>query len=323
MMHIKFKEIIKRNPFIRRLGKKVNILRAYYHDVKDFNDYYNESAEVQNEFSYSIMLLVHSLEKGMCMKEIRPYGFQKVNELKKNLKKTADVSAFEYQLGVAVLEAWVRLFRENNWTDYQEYKDTEAFIADKHSELLAGRKLYEPNGINFKSYFDFIASRHSVREFQEAEISEKDVEIALECFRETPTACNRQMCRVIEVKSTDIKEQLSSALIGIQGFDRKSVNYFVITYDLASLAYSGERQQGFFNAGLCAMNFINGLHSRGIGSCCLQWSNNYTEDTYIRKLLNLRKSERIAVVIGAGYYLNHNIIPCSCRRSITDLLRVV
>lgn len=81
--------------------------------------------------------------------------------------------------------------------------------------------------------------------------------------------------------------------------------------------------QGFFNAGLCAMNFINGLHSRGIGSCCLQWSNNYTEDTYIRKLLNLRKSERIAVVIGAGYYLNHNIIPCSCRRSITDLLRVV
>ena len=182
MMHMQFKEIIKRNPLIRRLGKKVNILRAYYHDVKDFNGYYNESAEVQNEFSYSIMLLVHSLEKGMCMKEIRPYGFQKVNKLKNFLRKTADVSAFEYQLGVAVLEAWVRLFRENNWTDYQEYKDTEAFIADKHSELLAGRKLYEPNSTNFKSYFDFIASRHSVREFQEAEISEKDVEIALECF---------------------------------------------------------------------------------------------------------------------------------------------
>ena len=174
MMHMQFKEIIKRNPLIRRLGKKVNILRAYYHDVKDFNGYYNESAEVQNEFSYSIMLLVHSLEKGMCMKEIRPYGFQKVNKLKNFLRKTADVSAFEYQLGVAVLEAWVRLFRENNWTDYQEYKDTEAFIADKHSELLAGRKLYEPNSTNFKSYFDFIASRHSVREFQEAEISEKD-----------------------------------------------------------------------------------------------------------------------------------------------------
>lgn len=35
MMHMQFKEIIKRNPLIRRLGKKVNILRAYYHDVKD------------------------------------------------------------------------------------------------------------------------------------------------------------------------------------------------------------------------------------------------------------------------------------------------
>lgn len=46
MMHMQFKEIIKRNPLIRRLGKKVNILRAYYHDVKDFNGYYNESAEV-------------------------------------------------------------------------------------------------------------------------------------------------------------------------------------------------------------------------------------------------------------------------------------
>ena len=323
MMYTEFKEIIKRNAFIRKHGKKINVFRAYFHDVKDFNKYYIESAEDEGEFSYSIMLLVHSLEKGMCMNETRPYGFQKVIELKNFLKRTTDKSSFEYQLGIAALEAWVHFFKENNWTNYQEYKDIETFIEDKHIELSAGRKVYKSNNTNFKSYFDFIASRHSVREFQEAELSEEDIEIAIECFRETPTACNRQMCRVIEVKSADIKKQLTDTLIGIQGFDEKSVNYFVITYDLASLAYSGERQQGLFNAGLCAMNFINGLHSRGIGSCCLQWSNKYSEDKYVRTLLELKKSERIAVVIGAGYYLNHNIIPCSCRKSLTDILRVV
>lgn len=101
------------------------------------------------------------------------------------------------------------------------------------------------------------------------------------------------------------------------------VRYFIVTYDLAAFHYSGERQQGLLNAGLCTMNFVNGLHARGIGTCCLQWSNKHSEDILVRNKLSLEKSERIGVIIGAGYYLETSKIPCSVKRNIVDIYREV
>ena len=112
-------------------------------------------------------------------------------------------------------------------------------------------------------------------------------------------------------------------IIGLPGFNKNHINYFIVTYDLAAFAYSGERQQGLFNAGLCTMSFVNALHVNGIGSCCLQWSNKYPEDQKVRRLLGLKDSERIGVVIGAGYYLDENIIPCSVRREDSDIYRKI
>lgn len=73
----------------------------------------------------------------------------------------------------------------------------------------------------------------------------------------------------------------------------------------------------------CTMNFINGLHARGIGSCCLQWSNKHAEDLKVRKALELQDSERIAVVIAAGYYLEETVIPCSVRKSVDDIYKEI
>lgn len=322
-MRNEWKEKLKKIHFVRNLGKKFKNIRSYYYDMRDFNEYYIEAAENSGDFSYTILLLVHSLEKGMCMEKLRPFGFQKVNELKTILAKTKNRSSFEYQLGIAVLISWTEVFEENNWIDNKEYLDTKLFLRDKETTCLAGKRVFEPNVNKTESYLNFISTRHSVRDFDNKTLKDEDIEVGIKCFQATPTACNRQMCRIIEVKSADIKKELLKVLIGIQGFNENSVHFFVITYDIASLAYSGERQQGFFNAGLCTMNFINGLHSRGVGTCCLQWSNDYKEDEKMRILLGMKHSERIAVVIGAGYYLKHNVVPYSNRREIKDLLRVV
>ena len=128
---------------------------------------------------------------------------------------------------------------------------------------------------------------------------------------------------MIGVKDTKIKTELNKVIIGLPGFNKEHVNFFIITYDLAAFAYSGERQQGLLNTGLCTMNFVNALHAKGIGSCCLQWSNKHSEDRRIRKLLGLKDSERIGVIVGAGYYLPENTIPCSVRRPISDIYREV
>lgn len=53
----------------------------------------------------------------------------------------------------------------------------------------------------------------------------------------------------------------------------KEVNTFIITFDANGLIGAGERNQGYFNAGLFSTNFINALYSLGIGTCFIQFAN--------------------------------------------------
>ncbi|WP_197026406.1 nitroreductase family protein [Oribacterium sp. P6A1] len=265
----------------------------------------------------------------MCMPNPRPYGLDKVKELIGYLNAYSETrrEEFEYQLGVSALFAWTDFFEKHNWQSELAYNDVIVFLKDKNRNagFQAGAKLYRPGDtfVDAKVYEEMFLSRHSVRDYQERKIDLADVQFALKCFVETPTACNRQMCRVYYIQNQEITDLLNHVVIGVPGFNKKTVQYFLITYDLASFAYSGERQQGLFNAGLCTMNFINGLHAKGIGSCCLQWSNKYKQDVEVREKLGLRDSERIGIVVGAGYYLDENIIPCSVRRRSEDVFQII
>lgn len=104
---------------------------------------------------------------------------------------------------------------------------------------------------------DFLLSRHSVRIYKRESISSEDIKYAIECFINSPTACNRQMCKVYQICSSELISLLNSTLHGIGGFDLESITHFVITFDIAAIASSAERNQGYLNAGLCAMNFVN------------------------------------------------------------------
>lgn len=323
--HMRLKSTIKAIPLLRKIGKKINIFRAFKNDAVDFSKYYIEEAVNKGDAKYSIMLLVHSLEKGMCMPNPRPFGFGKVNELMKLLKNCADKNCFEYNLGLSALSAWKNFFCNHGWQSEKYYKEVGSFLENKKVLFEAGAKKYTPvvDTADAEIYKKIIFSRHSVRDFKEEPIKDDDLLFPIRAFAETPTACNRQMCRLLYVKNAEIKNELNNVIIGLPGFNKNHINYFIVTYDLAAFAYSGERQQGLFNAGLCTMSFVNALHVSGIGSCCLQWSNKYPEDQKVRRLLGLKDSERIGVVIGAGYYLDENIIPCSVRREDSDIYRKI
>lgn len=322
---MKANQILKSNPVIRRLGKKVKTYNEFRYDAQNFDKYYVESAERDGDYRYSIMLLVHSLEKGMCMPNPRPFGFDKVKELIKLLNASSEKDSFEYEVGVSALDAWKRFFDDHGWQSEKYYTKVAKFLVDKNLAYETGSKKYSPviRPLDGEDFERITFSRHSVRDYMDEPIKDDDVELALKAFVETPTACNRQMCRLISVKSANVKDELNKVIIGLPGFNKEHVHFFIVTYDLAAFAYSGERQQGLFNAGLCTMNFVNALHAKGIGSCCLQWSNKHSEDLRIRKLLGLRESERIGVVVGAGYYLPENTIPCSARRPVSDIYREV
>lgn len=326
---MEIKKALKSNKTIRGMGKKVNIYSQFRQDAKDFAEYYVESANDSGDYRYSIMLLVHSLEKGMCMPNPRPFGLDKVKELITQLGaySSSERNDFEYELGISVLYSWMDYFQNHGWQNEIAYEEVKAFLQDKkrNPDIIAGSRIYRPREATTDTAIieEMLLSRHSVRDYQRRKINPDDVQFALKCFVETPTACNRQMCRVYYIQNQEITDLLSRIVIGVPGFNKNTVQYFIITYDLASFAYSGERQQGLFNAGLCTMNFVHGLHAKGIGSCCLQWSNKYNQDVEVRKRLGLRDSERIGIVIGAGYYLDENIIPCSVRRTPEEVFKII
>lgn len=321
------KKILKSNPKIRRIGKKININKAFKNDAANFSKYYTEEAVLNNDFSYSIMLLVHSLEKGMCMPNPRPFGVDKVRELMAYLKNIEfhKKECFEYKLGLSILNSWLIFFDEHGWSSEEIYDEVKRFMSNRSvPNIASGYKNYKGSFIDLsKEYRDVVFSRHSVRDFEPNDLKSEDIQFAIDCFIETPTACNRQMCGLIYIKNKSIKKLLDKRIIGLPGFNKEYTQYFIITYDLAAFAYSGERQQGLFNAGLCTTNFINGLHAKGIGSCCLQWSNKDSEDKEVRKALGLKASERIGIVIGCGYYKENNIIPCSTRKSRKDIFKIL
>lgn len=71
---MRFKELIKQNKTIRKTGKTLNIYKEFLSDARGFSSSYIEAAEEKDNYKYSILLLAHSLEKGMCMPTPRPFG---------------------------------------------------------------------------------------------------------------------------------------------------------------------------------------------------------------------------------------------------------
>ena len=317
---------IKNSAIIQRVSFSIKTYCEYLKDAKNFSRHNMINAKIKGDFRYRILLIVHGLEKGMCMSELRPFGQAKVSELICLIKEypIEKHNEFEYRLGVSMLKEWADFFKSHHWDNDPTYIKSINFInlLDSTNLYVGSRILNNPYSFDdFESFSDVLLSRFSIRNFKEKEISDEDLYYALDCFRKAPSACNRQMCRVVQVLNKDVKCILNKTVMGVSGFNLDTINYFLITYDMSAFHFYGERNQGYFNAGLAAMQFVNGLHARGVGSCFLQWANTERETKKIQQILNLEESEKIAVVIGAGYYLERNIIPCSCRRSVDDVIK--
>ena len=78
-----------------------------------------------------------------------------------------------------------------------------------------------------------------------------------------------------------------------------------------------------FNAGLVAVNFINALHSMGIGGCFLEFNNELEDELIIKKLLNIPQNEKIANSLAVGYYPNSTQVPRSCRKDIDSVYKEI
>lgn len=325
------KKNLKRITFLRKWVKRIKIKREFSRDAKDFCKHYMENETEICHLEYNMLLLVHSLEKGMCNKDLRPFGQQKCRELLHLIKKfpLKDPTNTPYMMSISILSKWKNIFEQNNWEKGVIYQEVAAYLSQENLEknsLDVGAFIYTKDmAETFKNlnYSDAIQTRHSIREFAHRRLEMEDIIYCAKAAIYTPSACNRQMCKIYMINNEHSKSILDNTIMGLGGFDKEWINYFVITYDIGAFSFYGERYQGFFNAGLLAMNFANAMHFKGIGSCFLQWANTGKEDVEVRLSLGIPNHEKIVVILAAGYYPEECIVPKSHRKEIGEFFKII
>ena len=150
------------------------------------------------------------------------------------------------------------------------------------------------------------------------ELKSEDIKQAVEMAKYSPSACNRQYVKVHYYPSGKMKRNVIDYIPGKGGLYLEGVNTFIITFDVNGLRGIGERNQGYFNAGLFSMNLVNAFHSLGIGTCFIQFNNPIESEEKLKELNGIPPHERIAVILYAGYYDDKSIFAVSPRKEYED-----
>ncbi len=336
------KEKIKKMPgfkYLNRIRIKFLMNKESNYDKRIFlkNFIYSKNKS-KSTYEYDMMLAIHQIEKGMSCKHLRPFAKDKVRKII-DMIPNIDVNSYVYNYSINILKKYSYysinilkkyslIYEQNEWINLEEYKIVNNFLKNVNNfkEMNVGSldlHLDEIKNDFSIDLYKFLKSRHSVRNFSSDTLRDTDIEKAINMAILTPTACNRQMCNIYFVDSKDNKTLLENCAQGLGLFDLSNANYFIVTFDVSANHFVGERNQGWFNAGLFSMNFVNALHSLGIGSCFVQFGNSSADEEKLKKAFYISDSERIAVIIVAGYYAEVSKIPCSTRKEVHDIFKKI
>ena len=330
----KIKEQLNNLPKEKKDKRKVEDLlkpldREYYYDKNFYKTHNMETEKTLNKLGYESIIHCHTLEKGMEHFELRPFAVQKTEHIMNIIKLESKFenykNTFAYINGVNSLREYKKIYEEHNWIDKDEYKKVTNFLKDHEdvekqkagAYILTKKELENDYKID---YLKFVKSRHSLRNYKNETIKTEDVKAAVEMAKYSASACNRQYIKLHFYPSGKMRDNVIHYALGKGGLYLEGVNTFVITFDVNGLVTVGERNQGYFNAGLYSTNLVNAFHSLGIGTCFIQFANSVKEEEELKKKNDIPEYERIAVILFAGYYDEKSIFAVSPRKDVKELL---
>ena len=150
--------------------------------------------------------------------------------------------------------------------------------------------------------------RPDLEVFTDIDVSDEDIQKAYEIAKLTPTACNRQTCKVYVFKDNATKKQILENQLGGQGWAGNAPVMFVVTSDVSRFSGTYEHVQAYIDGGLFAMNFVWGLHLYHIASCFKMFVNEHKRMAEFHKLCDIPNNEVPIVLILAGYYKDEEIL---------------
>jgi len=292
-------------------------------DYKRFNKYSfgsNNNLDCFEQFEARITKAYHSIEKGLSYQNVR-LGFGKsaldnLIELMSQYKELKyPIESECYQTALSNLYKYVELHESQHY-DMTELKKRISHLNGVANNLGGSIELTktEIEGKLKEDFKVFSASRHSVRDFSSSPVDIITIKQAINLAQNTPSACNRQGWKIRIVTQSEIKSILEKNQNGNRGFGNNIDKYILVTTDSRYFAKPRERNQPYIDGGMYAMNLLYSLHYYGIATIPLSASLTPTQESNIRKVLDISDAENLILFIGIGNYINSFKVPKSERR---------
>jgi len=170
------------------------------------------------------------------------------------------------------------------------------------------------------SFSELAVLRRSVRDFKLDAVPKHVLMQAAKDAQLSPSACNRQPCRIRIVSESDSKCRLLALQNGNRGFGHLVPHIAIVTADERCFFDASERHEPYIDGGLFAMSFILSLSDQGVGTCCLNWCVPPRTDRAAHILLDIPSAERIIMLVAIGYANNDCNVPRSARRDASDVI---
>ncbi|MEV0005602.1 nitroreductase family protein [Micromonospora sp. NPDC050980] len=168
---------------------------------------------------------------------------------------------------------------------------------------------------------DFFFTRHSIRHFDDDPVTWEEIESAVEAAQSTPSVCNRQSWSVHVYPRGDAADAVLATQNGNAGFGHTASQILVITVDLRTFVYVGERNQGWIDGGMFAMSLVYAFHALGIGTCCLNWSVDRQTDQQLRSIAAIPDHESVIMMLAVGRLPETLPVARSLRRPSAELVK--
>lgn len=258
------------------------------------------------KFYYEIILLAHTVEKGLSVKDIREgFGKVKITKLLSYLEK------YDWEFDVFPVEKSYGCL--NNYKEWHDDRGVvvphmdliNLFLNRAHSKgLLKRGGVNSVNGDRVAKNLaaeKFLLSRCSIRRYLPIKVSSEDLDSVFKIALRTPSQCNRQSGRIHIYQDKEKINHLLKLQAGAEGFRENVMNLLVITTELSAWSGYKARSQPYVDGSLLSMQVLNAFHALGIGSCPLNLAITNNKEKMICNEGQIPKNERLIMMIAFGY----------------------
>ena len=339
MMIELIKEQLKKIPFLVKIkrhffGKSYsqkqieNMVFSYYRGrFHKYSGAFHDSKE--KNLAY-LTWLYHVVEKGLAMPEMRlGFGYEKVKELSKNIVQYKGKYGVckEITSAVSVLLEYERVHKEYDFSLDIDVKNSIDMVKSNFPNVLPEKQVV----VNRNSYFnklnrsfpEFSASRHSVRNFSTEPLSMSQIVDSIELAKNAPSACNRQPTRIHIVDGKNLIQKCLSLQNGNRGFGHLTDKLLIITGEMGTLLGSQELLDLNTNVGIFIMNLCYALHYNKVAHCVLNWYVEPNKDKKLREIVDIPNGENIVAFIICGNAPTDDFKLVSSPRLDTELLYTI